>query len=173
MPSPAGLYSPRRGCARALLTTHAARHRGVACTDALAAFRQAPREWVACTTTTAERPNPDAMFEAPRRPHLLAPHIAGLPHRRYPEEQRTRREKTAADSPLRRTPPPPRGGLLMAINSHSSHQPLGNNTSFTLCSIHILFISNEFHQFWMSSDCRSRCTKNEQKWAKTQSGGLS
>ena len=42
--------------------------------------------------------------------------------------------------------------------------------SFTLCSIHILFISNEFHKFWMSFDCRSRCTKNEQKWAKTQAG---
>ena len=45
---------------------------------------------------------------------------------------------------------------------------LGNNMSFTLCSIHILFISNEFHEFWMSFDFRSRCTKNEQIWAKTQ-----
>ena len=40
--------------------------------------------------------------------------------------------------------------------------------SFTLCSIHMLFISNEFHKFWMSFDCRSRCTKNEQNWAETQ-----
>ena len=62
--------------------------------------------------------------------------------------------------------------VLTAINSHSSRQLLGNNMSFTLCSIHILFISNEFHKFWMSSDCRSRCTKNEQKWAKTQAGRL-
>ena len=40
--------------------------------------------------------------------------------------------------------------------------------SFTLCSIHVIFISNEFHEICMSSDCRSRCTKNEQKWVKTQ-----
>ena len=63
--------------------------------------------------------------------------------------------------------------LLTATNSHSSCQLLGNNMNSTLCSIHILFISNKFRKFWMSSDCRSRCTKNEQKWAKTQSGGLS
>ena len=56
----------------------------------------------------------------------------------------------------------------MAINSHSSHQVLGNNMSFTLCSTHILFISNEFHKFWMSFDCRSRYTKNEYNWAETQ-----
>ena len=42
--------------------------------------------------------------------------------------------------------------------------------SSILCSIHILFISNEFHKFWMSSDCRSRCTKNKQKWVKSQAG---
>ena len=46
------------------------------------------------------------------------------------------------------------GGLLTDINSHSSHQLLRNNTSFTLCSIHILFISNEFHKLWMSFDLR-------------------
>jgi len=40
--------------------------------------------------------------------------------------------------------------------------------SFTLYSIHILFISNKFHKFWMSSDCRNKCTKNEHKWAKSQ-----
>jgi hypothetical protein len=40
--------------------------------------------------------------------------------------------------------------------------------SFTLCSIHIFFISNEFYKFWMSFDFRSRCTKNGQIWAKTQ-----
>jgi len=58
-------------------------------------------------------------------------------------------------------------GVLTAINSHSSRQLFGNNMGFTLCSIHILFISNEFHEFWMSFDYRSRCTKNEQKWAKS------
>ena len=42
--------------------------------------------------------------------------------------------------------------------------------SFTQCSIHILFISNEFHKFWMSFDFRNKCTKNGQKWAKTQAG---
>ena len=42
--------------------------------------------------------------------------------------------------------------------------------SFTLCSIHILFISNEFHKFWMSLDFRGRCTKIEQNWAKSQAG---
>ena len=57
---------------------------------------------------------------------------------------------------------------MTAIISHSSSQLLGNKTSFTLYSIHILFISNEFHMFWMSSDCRNRCTKNEHKWAKPQ-----
>ena len=57
---------------------------------------------------------------------------------------------------------------MTAIKSHSSCQLLENNMSFTLCSIHILFISNEFHKFWMSFDFRSRCTKNEQIWAKTQ-----
>ena len=40
--------------------------------------------------------------------------------------------------------------------------------SFALCSIHILFNPNEFHEFWMSCDCRSRCTKIEQIWAKSQ-----
>ena len=59
-------------------------------------------------------------------------------------------------------------GVLTAINSHSSHQLLGNKMSFTLCFIHILFISNEFHKFLMSYDFRSRCTKNGQNWAKTQ-----
>ena len=42
--------------------------------------------------------------------------------------------------------------------------------SFTLYSIHILFISNEFHKFWMSYDFRSRCTKIEQNLAKTLAG---
>ena len=40
--------------------------------------------------------------------------------------------------------------------------------SYTLCSIHILFIYNEFHKFWMSFDFRDRCTKIEQDWAKSQ-----
>ena len=56
----------------------------------------------------------------------------------------------------------------MAIISHSDRQLLGNKLSFTLCSIHILFNSNEFHKFWMSFDFRSKCTKNEQIWVKTQ-----
>jgi hypothetical protein len=60
--------------------------------------------------------------------------------------------------------------LLTATNSHSSRQLLGNNMGSTLCSIHILFIFNESLKFWMSSDYRSRCTKNEQKWAKSQAG---
>ena len=62
------------------------------------------------------------------------------------------------------------GMLLTTINLHSSCQLLGNNTSFTLRSIHILFISNEFHKFWMSFDFRNKCAKNGQNWAKTQAG---
>ena len=58
--------------------------------------------------------------------------------------------------------------MLTAIISHFDRQLLGNKMSFTLCSIHILLISNKFHKFWMSFDFRSRCTKNEQIWAKTQ-----
>ena len=58
----------------------------------------------------------------------------------------------------------------MAINSHSCCQLFGNNMSFTLCSNHILFISNESHKFWMSFDFLNKCTKNGQKWAKTQAG---
>jgi len=45
-------------------------------------------------------------------------------------------------------------GVLTAIISHFDRQLLGNNMSFTLCSIHILFISNEFHKFWMSCNFR-------------------
>ena len=40
--------------------------------------------------------------------------------------------------------------------------------SFTLCFIHILFISNEFHKFWMSFDFRWTNTKIGRKRAKTQ-----
>ena len=40
--------------------------------------------------------------------------------------------------------------------------------SFALCSIHILFNSNEFHEFCMSFDSRNRYTKNRQKKEKTQ-----
>ena len=58
--------------------------------------------------------------------------------------------------------------LLIAIISYFDRQLLGNNMSFTLCSIHILFNSNEFHEFWMSLDLRNRCTKIEQNWAKSQ-----
>ena len=60
--------------------------------------------------------------------------------------------------------------LLTALISHSSRQLLENNMSFTLCSTHILFISNLFHKFWMSFDFRNKCTKNGHKWAKTQAG---
>ena len=42
--------------------------------------------------------------------------------------------------------------LLTAIISYFDRQLLRNNMSFTLCSIHILFNSNKFHKFWMSSD---------------------
>jgi len=44
--------------------------------------------------------------------------------------------------------------LLMAIISRFDRQLLGNEMSFTLCSIHILFNSNKFHKFWMSFDFR-------------------
>ena len=43
-----------------------------------------------------------------------------------------------------------------------------NKLSFTLCSIHILIISNEFHKFWMSSDFMWTCAKIGRKWVKTQ-----
>ena len=39
---------------------------------------------------------------------------------------------------------------------------------FTLCSIHILFNSNEFHEFWMSFDFRRIHAKRGRIWAKTQ-----
>ena len=58
--------------------------------------------------------------------------------------------------------------MLTAIISHSKPSTSRKNMNFTLCSIHILFNSNEFHEFWMSFDSRNRCTKNEQKRAKTQ-----
>ena len=58
--------------------------------------------------------------------------------------------------------------LLTAIISHSGRQLLGNKLSFTLCSIHILFISNKFHKFWMSFDFRRTHAKKGQKWAKSQ-----
>ena len=50
--------------------------------------------------------------------------------------------------------------LLMPIISHFDRQLLGNKLSITLCSIHILFNSNEFHKFWMSFDFRNKCAKN-------------
>ena len=56
----------------------------------------------------------------------------------------------------------------MAIISHSDRQFLRNKLSFTLCSIYILFNSNEFHKFWMSFDSWNRYTKIEQNWAKSQ-----
>ena len=60
--------------------------------------------------------------------------------------------------------------MLTAIISHFDRQLLGNKMSFTPCSIHILFISNKFHKFWMSCDSRRQYTKNEPKLGKTQAG---
>ena len=59
-------------------------------------------------------------------------------------------------------------GGLMAIISHSDRQLLGNNLSFTLCSIHILFNSNKFNKFWMSFDFRWTHAKNGQNWAESK-----
>ena len=59
-------------------------------------------------------------------------------------------------------------GVLTAIISRSDRQLLGNKSSFTLCSIHILFNSNKFHKFWMSSDFRGAHDKNGQNWARSQ-----
>ena len=56
--------------------------------------------------------------------------------------------------------------LLTAIISHSDRQLLGNKLSFTLCSIHILFISNKFHNFWMSFDFRRTHAKKGAKVGK-------
>ena len=57
--------------------------------------------------------------------------------------------------------------LLTAIILHFDRQFLRNRLRFTLYSIHMLFISNKFYEFWMSCDCRSRYTKIEAKWEKT------
>ena len=57
---------------------------------------------------------------------------------------------------------------MAAIISHSDRQLLGDNLSFTLCSIHILFNSNKFHKFWMSFDFRRTHAKRGRIWAKTQ-----
>ena len=43
-------------------------------------------------------------------------------------------------------------GVLTTIISHFDRQLLGNNMSFTPCSIHILLISNKCDKFWMSCD---------------------
>ena len=58
--------------------------------------------------------------------------------------------------------------MLTAIISCSDRQLLGNKSSFTLCSIHILFNSNMFHKFWMSSDFRRTHDKNGRNWARSQ-----
>ena len=60
--------------------------------------------------------------------------------------------------------------MLTAIISHSDHQVLRNNMSFTPCSIHILLISNKCNKFWMNCGCRTLYTKNEPKLGKTQAG---
>ena len=60
--------------------------------------------------------------------------------------------------------------LLTAIISHFGRQLLGNNMSFTPCSMHILLISNKCNKFWMSCGCRRLYTENHEKWAKTQAG---
>ena len=59
------------------------------------------------------------------------------------------------------------GTLLTAIILHFDRQFLQNRLSFTLYSIHMLFISNKFYEFWMSCDCRSKYTKIEATWEKT------
>ena len=58
--------------------------------------------------------------------------------------------------------------MLTANISHSDRQLLRNKLSFTLCSIHILFNSNMFHKFWMSSDFRRTHDKNGRNWARSQ-----
>ena len=58
--------------------------------------------------------------------------------------------------------------LLTVTISRSDRQLLRNKSSFTLCSIHILFNSNKFHKFWMSSDLRSLRDKKGRKWARSQ-----
>ena len=40
------------------------------------------------------------------------------------------------------------GSLLTAIISHFDRHLLGNKLRLALCSIHILPISNKFHEFW-------------------------
>ena len=55
---------------------------------------------------------------------------------------------------------------------HFDRQFLGNKLSFTICSIYILFNSNEFYKFWMGIDFRSKCAKNGRKWAKSQADWL-
>ena len=58
--------------------------------------------------------------------------------------------------------------MLTAIISHFDRQLLRNKMSFTLCSIHILFNSNNFHKFWMSFDFRRTHAKRGRIWVKTQ-----
>ena len=45
--------------------------------------------------------------------------------------------------------------LLTAIISYFDRQLLGNNMSFTPCSIHILLIPNKCNKFWMSCGRRN------------------
>ena len=57
--------------------------------------------------------------------------------------------------------------MLTAIILHFDRKLLGNKLIFTLCSIHILFNSNEFHKFWMSFDFRNKCAKIGRNLVKT------
>src|SRR6185437_1134985 len=50
--------------------------------------------------------------------------------------------------------------VLTAIISRFDCQLLGNKSSFAPCSMHILFNSNKFHEFWMSCACRNSLSKD-------------
>ena len=63
--------------------------------------------------------------------------------------------------------------LLTVTISRSDRQLLRNKSSFTLCSIHILFNSNKFHKFWISFDFRSKCIRTGRNWVETGPTGLS
>ena len=58
--------------------------------------------------------------------------------------------------------------VLTAIISCFDHQLLENKSSFTLCSICIIFSSNKFHKFWMSFDFRRTHAKKGQNWVESQ-----
>ena len=59
---------------------------------------------------------------------------------------------------------------MTVIISHFDRQLLRNKLIFALCTIYILFNSNEFHKFWMSFDFRSKVCQNWTKLAGNQAG---